>query len=478
MVNMNWKRRRSLGIATLRIARWAALSLAVFACSGEPDATRGDIEPRKPATSRPVITGSTNLVFLIIDTLRADKMGCYGDPSGASPELDALAQAGVIFERAIAQCSWTRPSIGSMLTGIYPRTLGLYEETNELLADRFETLAEVFEKRGYQTIGVTANPNINVAFGFDQGFEHYSDSKRGWLGEEGGGDKKRERDFGFWTAREVFRMALDAVGPEPEPPYYIQLNIMEMHLPKEFVRAEYEALFPEIADRKTRAYMQALRQVSADTSAFIAELVALPGMDDTLFVVSSDHGEGLDDHPRIFGGFFHGFLLYESTTRVPLILFHPKGAVGPAVVERPIRNMDLMPTILELFGFEIPAGIDGVSVKTLMDDPEAEVALPAYFVTETDFRVAEKIGVYAGDWKYFENRDNWANMNPRELQPVGATEGGAQSDQIDVHPGIAAELESYLEAWEREHPKSEPTLGTEALSDGEKRQLRELGYLP
>jgi arylsulfatase A-like enzyme len=224
--------------------------------------------------------------------------------------------------------------------------------------------------------------------------------------------------------------------------------------------------------------MQALRQVSADTSAFIAELVALPGMDDTLFVVSSDHGEGLDDHPRIFGGFFHGFLLYESTTRVPLILFHPKGAVGPAVVERPIRNMDLMPTILELFGFEIPAGIDGVSVKTLMDDPEAEVALPAYFVTETDFRVAEKIGVYAGDWKYFENRDNWANMNPRELQPVGATEGGAQSDQIDVHPGIAAELESYLEAWEREHPKSEPTLGTEALSDGEKRQLRELGYLP
>jgi arylsulfatase A-like enzyme len=339
-------------------------------------------------------------VLVIIDTLRADKLGCYGSFANVSPELDALAEKGVRFEQTIAQCSWTRPSIGSMLTGIYPRTLGLYDEGKERLADRFETLAESFKKHGYTTIGATANPHINVVFGFDQGFDSYLDSK---LGMDGGSKKKRERSFGHWTAREIYRAAPDAIGPDPAPPYYVQLNIMEMHEPERSVRREYKGLFPDVKEKKTRRYLQALRQVSADIAEFIEEFVSRPGMGDTLFVISSDHGEGLDDHPGIFGGFFHGFLLYESHARVPFILYHPQGAIGRAVVERPVRNMDLMPTILDLFGFDIPKGMDGVSVKALIEDPEAEVDLPEYFVTETDFRIAEKIGVYSKEWKYFES---------------------------------------------------------------------------
>ncbi len=106
--------------------------------------------------------GKTHVIFLIIDTVRADKMGAYGFDKPASPELDRFVTEGVGFSRAIAQCSWTRPSIESMLTGVYPRTLGLYEEENQRLGDNFQTLAELFKKNGYTTLGVTANPNINA----------------------------------------------------------------------------------------------------------------------------------------------------------------------------------------------------------------------------------------------------------------------------------------------------------------------------
>ena len=111
-----------------------------------------------------------NVVLIIIDALRADKLGCYGFPEEISPEIDQYAKYGVQFQNVFAQCSWTRPSIGSMITSQYPRTIGIYKEKGHSLPDKFLTLAEILGKKGYVTAGITANPNINSVFNFHQGF--------------------------------------------------------------------------------------------------------------------------------------------------------------------------------------------------------------------------------------------------------------------------------------------------------------------
>jgi len=129
-----------------------------------------------------------NVVLIIIDTLRADKLGCYGFPGDISPELDKMAKKGVQFNNVIAQSSWTRPSIGSMLTSLYPRSLGIYKEKFDILADWYVSLPEILQAKGYSTVGITANPNINKFFNFDQGFDIYMDSHVifNWMNPEKG----------------------------------------------------------------------------------------------------------------------------------------------------------------------------------------------------------------------------------------------------------------------------------------------------
>ena len=122
-----------------------------------------------------VLAGS-NVLFIIMDTLRADRLGSYGYKIDLSPNLDKLASEGVRFETHIANCSWTRPSMGAIFTGHYPRTLGLYEEKFDKLSEEFITIAERFKAKGYGTYGVTSNPNTNALFGFAQGFDEYGEA--------------------------------------------------------------------------------------------------------------------------------------------------------------------------------------------------------------------------------------------------------------------------------------------------------------
>jgi len=151
-------RRSRAGVA---IACAAAGAVAVWGCRDVVDAPERAGTPQLPAPDRP------NIVLIIIDNLRADRLGAYGFPAPTSPELDAYGRKGVRFERVVAQSTWTRPSIGSMLTSLHPRTLGLYREEGEMLGGEFTTLAEALKQNGYWTAGATANPNINAYFNFD-----------------------------------------------------------------------------------------------------------------------------------------------------------------------------------------------------------------------------------------------------------------------------------------------------------------------
>lgn len=419
-----------------------------------------------------------HLVVVILDTLRADRLGVYGDPDPTSPALDALARRGVVFERVLSQSSWTRPSIGSLLTSRYPRTLGLYRERNEILADDFETLAERLRARGYRTLGLTANPNINTSYNFHQGFDHYEDSAAGfrWL------DRDTERDpAAIEPAASLFARALEALGAAPPPqPVYLQLNLMDVHVwssrkaTRAILRDEYAGLF---ADREDPSYLRLTRQLTDDTAAFVRELAGRPGWEDTLFCIVSDHGEGLSDHPGVAKSRHHGVLVYESQLLVPWILFREGWQPARPVVSGEVRLLDVVPTLLDLLGLPVPDDLEGRSLRPRIEGAPDGAPLPAYRFAETQFRGNDRVAVYSDRWEYIENRSPLDGTPQRELQTRDGVENGSATDRAAEHPDVVEAMREELAAWETSRPRAHPTPATRQPGEEERRQLEAIGYL-
>jgi arylsulfatase A-like enzyme len=443
------------------------------------------------------LESSPNIVLIIIDALRADKLGCYGFPGEISPEIDAMARQGVLFENVISQCSWTRPSIGSMLTGLYPRSIAIYKEKYDILHDKYLTLAEILKANGYRTIGITANPNINKLFNFHQGFDDYQDSRVIWKWmKPGPGQKKDDGSVHLPRCQEIFDTILEKAGTygAQSSPVFVQITIMEAHSPS-LVRDEYKEVFKDYPVRKmnvmypqeklenlVRWTLGAVRQVSHDINHFVTQLRTISGWENTLVVITSDHGQGLDDHPDVLGSTAHGNLLYESHLHVPLIFYHPgnpKKIFAPHRVKTRVRLLDIMPTILEYADIPLPKGhnIHGRSVFPLITNSSKIPQLPDFFVAETNWRKVNKIAIYSGNWKYIENRDNWKGVNKRELQPVGQRENGKLTDNISHEVELSKQMKAFLFKWEKQYKRTKPTFPRGKLSRKEIEQLKSLGYL-
>ena len=413
-----------------------------------------------------------NVVLVIVDTLRADVLGCYGFVENTSPELDALARQGVLFEHAIAPSSWTLPSIGAFLTSQHTRSLGLYD-TSDYLQDTYPTLAQILHSHGYLALGITANAMIDSTAGFARGFDWYIDADADWKAEG-----KRTK-----TSDEVFREALELADGKGERPAYLQINIMETH---EYDRGDGKLTRPEFCDAfehienraHRRDYLHAVRQVSVDTTRFVRDLLDKPGWEDTLFVILADHGEGLDDHGHVWLSTGHGKLLYESVVRVPLIFYHRNGGLSAARVGQPVRLLDLAPTILDHVGLPVPEAIEGVSLRPCLAGSLFKRTLPEFFISEVFNSNRDKSAVYSPTWKYIENRDLQAGCNEFELQRIGVTEDGKRTDRIREHADVAARMSAFLAEWKVGHPKVQAVQVKDVTDDARQReqQLRALGY--
>ena len=412
-----------------------------------------------------------NIVMLIADTLRADVLGCYGYAHETSPELDAVAQKSVVFESALASSSWTLPATASLLTSQHGRSLGLYESTH-YFQDLFPTLPEVLRQHGYLTMGITANAVINSVAGFGRGFDEYIDTEIDWESE--GPRTKR--------SNEIFRTSLALAAKKDARPAYLQINIMEPHEyyrgKGKLTRPEFCDLFPDVKNHANRRdYLQSTRQVSVDTAAFVKELYALPGWENTLLVILADHGEGLDDHPNVWHSSRHGTLLYESMVRVPLIFYHP-GAIEPRRIRQRVRLLDVMPTLLAYIGAAAPGNMVGQPLVPLLRGDPAGMRLSEYFISEICVNSRDKSAVFTGERYYIFNRDLQAGCNEHELQMWGATANGKATDQRGEAPGKLKELDAYLKRWESLNPKI-PAVGVSEVADiGDRAQeLEALGYL-
>lgn len=421
-----------------------------------------------------------NVVLVLVDALRPDKLGCYGFPEEISPEIDEMAEKGVRFNEVICQCSWTRPSVGSLMTSLYPRTLGLYRKFDETLPDRFTTIAEILKSQGYLTLGVTANPNLNKVTNFDQGFDHYVDSDVVWQWmKPEAGQTKYSSTAKLKSAPEVFNTAMDILNEDGRRPFFVFLHLMDVHKKMSTeINPEFESLFDNYARDEERTYYLKVRQVSSDIGNFVQNLTQQPGCEDTLFVLLADHGEGLFDHPKVPRSTWHGYYLYDSHVRIPLIFYHPNSRLKPRLVEQEVRLIDLMPTLLDYLGISRRSeDIVGKSLLPLIEGTEERIDLPEYFVAETRTNDLFKLAVYSKGWIYIENRDKSRGVNPRELQSRYGRQEGKRTDFIHKNPQIAAVMEKFLKEWETKFPEAAVTPSKKKASPETIEQLKSLGYI-
>jgi len=367
-----------------------------------------------------------NVLFISIDTLRSDHLGCYGYNRQTSPNIDKLAKSGAVFDNMMSTSCWTLPSHASMFTGTYPAHHGLQDDGVKLDPD-IPTLAEFFRNQGYYTMAVVSHIYVSSVFGLDRGFDEFDDSliKDGTTNPIAGqvvdrflmlAEKtKPNKFFGFIH---FFDPHLDYLPPPPfntkftDPDYDGDVDGTMATLLKYFYKSKY---MPE-ADRKKAIalYDGEIAYVDSEVGRLINKLKKLGMMNNTVVIVTSDHGEEFKEH----GQLGHARTLYEEQTHVPLIISgHPK---FPAKTHRKelVSTCDLAPTLLDLIGLKKTDIFQGVSV--LKDRSDYDRTLFA----ETIRFGFEKRSARQGKYKIVDiqhdNKRVFFNLedDPKEIEPI------------------------------------------------------------
>ncbi len=332
-------------------------------------------------------TGGTdrpNVLLIVLDTTRADKLGCYGSNLGATPNIDQLAEQSVRFERCYAHAPWTLPSFASLFTSLNVPEHGAGGQLGQFrrLSDERRTLAEVLGDAGYATAAIVNVDFLSTTFGVTQGFEHLD-------------HKAFPNNVDVRRADETTDAALSWLAERPHKPFFLFVHYFDPHLVYD-PPDEFRQRFAGRLDRNNRAWTFGTRsQITAfrrGQTTFSREIIKraeklydgeiaftdqqvgrlleglqATGLDEsTLVVLTADHGEEFADH----GGFEHGHTLFDELVRVPLILRMP-GTLAPGVVDTRVAHVDVAPTICALTNVPPAPAFVGRDLQSVITDPDA-----------------------------------------------------------------------------------------------------------
>ncbi len=403
------------------------------------------------------------IVLIVIDTLRADFLGCYGFRGPSSPNLDDLAQESLRFTRAYAPAPWTKPSMASLWTGLVALGHGVTNHEGRMWGDATEamtkgvlpadrvTLAQRLRERGYRTAGFVANPWITAEYGFDRGFETYREVL---------GTPKARADSVLAFAEEWLQ------ARRPNEPWFLYVHLMDVHGPYDAPEAFYETIRSSgAADTLVRLsrldvnqaplylrslrwvegmdqhdlgvwrarYAAGVRSVDREVGGLIDRLREQGWLDRAHVVVTSDHGEELFDH----GGWDHGKALHEELVRIPLLIRPPGGLGAPGRHDGVVSLIDLLPTLLNWAGADPIPDTDARDLTPILGDPTHLV--PREAVLGAVRGGPEEIGMVMGSHKILYHAEDQEtrlfdlDRDPRE-----------QRDLAREEPELAAALRDRL----------------------------------
>ena len=348
-------------------------------------------EQRQIAQLTPPTSGTHNVVVILIDTLRADHLSTYGYTRPTSPNLSGIADQGVLFENAIAPSAWTIPSHASILTGLYPHDHHAGDSAHPNLDPQYFTLAEALKMRGYRTAAFSANGRFfSRSRGFGRGFIHFEDAFRTWRGSFGQTMFGAQIDSwiealhlehnipGRLSAQVINRNALHWIG-SGHAPFFVVLNYLDVHepyLPPEpylhyYTKAKHrrqwysddwqssENLTPQELQTNIDSYDGAINYVDDQIAKLMQELKKRGLGEHTLVIITSDHGEGFNEHGLVD----HGNSLYRELIHVPLIFWEPGEIPVGRRVPEPVSLTALPATVLDLLGYPTHRVFGGSSVQ-------------------------------------------------------------------------------------------------------------------
>ena len=436
-----------------------------------------------------------DVLLLVIDTLRADHLGCYGYGRPTSPVIDEIAEGGALFKNNSSQAPWTLPSMSSMLTSRY------FTAHRDFPEETVPTLVESFKAAGYHTIGIAGNPLLEAEHGFGRGFDEYS---------------ILAGDLPALTEQVLIPLDL-ALEQEERKPIFLYVHAFDPHAPyiahpefdevlpldgapeilpggwQQELLATYGPVPPEEdadwstalgkIDRERALYDQEIRYADEHTGELLGLLAARGLSDSLLIALVSDHGEGLWEHlspsPRerlktfapknlFFGG--HGHDLSEQALRTPFVLAGP-GVPEGLRLEAPVENVDLFPTLLSLCDLPRPGDLHGVDLTALFSGPQQ----PTGWRTETYAYIRHAVSL----------RDEEAQLKivvptefgtTKEFPPATLhrlSEDPLEREDLSAAlPGELSRLNARLEAYLERYPTTTERVGDHISQE----RLNALGY--
>jgi arylsulfatase A-like enzyme/Tfp pilus assembly protein PilF len=423
-----------------------ALSLALAGCGSRGQAPAG-------------------VVLVIVDTLRADRLGCSGHPGARTPALDRLARAGAQFRETVSHVPVTAPSVGTILTGTLPPGHGVRDNGFFVLGDSPTTLAEEFARAGWETAAFVSAAVLERKYGFDRGYGTFDDDLSAPFAfhREDLAPIEAEHQNVERRGAETAERAAEWLGTLSGVPYFLTLHLFDPHDP-------YDPPPPWLAADAASLYDGEVSAADGCVERLLRALAEVGRLDHTWVAVVADHGEGLGEH----GESVHGFFVYDSTLRVPWLVRGPGVGAG-RVIERGAQLADVAPTVLDLAGLGAAFG-QGVSRAGELRGggraPEARAGDGVYvetFRTLTSYGWSELVGLRTPRWKLIRApRPELYDLaaDPREL----ANLHGQLPDTVSA---LSGELDALIAASTRAVDAAAPS----PIDEETRRRLEALGYV-
>jgi arylsulfatase A-like enzyme len=440
----------------LLIAASPIVALLLAAC--QPPVPAAEIPERIEAIGQP------DIVLIVIDTLRADWTTPYGFEKDTTPELARWAERGVLFENVRAQSSWTKMSMVSMLTSLWPRSHAI-REAKDGLADAANTLAEVLQAAGYQTFGVQTNGWLHQSFGFHQGFDRYL-FPSGSAGKVAAHEKPS-----LWThADRVVEEAEHLIEARDEGrPMFLYIHLMDVQVFGTHSEGMYQSavLWSDDAVRR-------VREALADAGT----------LDRSVLVLASDHGETFGEH----GVHGHARNVLTPVIQVPLV-FRLSFPVEALRVGSQVRNIDIAPTLLDLAGVPTPEQFEGASLLPLMASEAAAEDRPSYAALGVTLfpDASVQTAVTTGAWTYARNAppiEGEPEAYPSRAVDPGkeflfdrSVDPGEKVNLIDLERRRAEAMQAKLDRHLAELPAQDVKDEGVRIDPGIADRLRAMGYL-
>ena len=355
-----------------------------------------------------------NVLLISMDTTRWDVLSSYGAPEVQSPNIGAFARENIVFENCYAPVAVTLPSHATMLTGMIPPQLGVLDNNHYALASNHVTLAELLKEKGFQTGAFVGSFILDSMFGLDQGFDVYNDDVTGEIGiPERRGD-------------ETTALALEWLEHNRDQKNFVFIHYFDPHAsydPPEPFASRFKELYREYPEF-VQDYVGEIAFTDHCIGQLITRLKELGLYDNSLICITADHGESHEEH----GEFSHGFFIYNSTIKVPLI-FKVPGYGGHIRVRDSVGLVDITPTICAALGIESTGISSGRDLTNSFDGEEdlySDRVIFSYSIEAKKYRGNSLLSVIFGEYKYIHttrpelyniSNDIYERINLIDLEP-------------------------------------------------------------